>query len=522
MSQSASSSTNTGRWVIISAILASSMAFIDGSALNVALPALQNDLSATGNELLWIVNAYALFLAALILVGGSLGDHLGRKKVFMRGVAIFAGASLVCGIAPTTEILIIARAAQGFGGAMMVPGSLSLISSFFDGANKGKAIGTWSAFATLTTMIGPILGGFLAEYGLWRGVFFINLPIAIIALYILQTRVPESRDDEVAAEPLDWIGSFLITIALAGITYGFIEGSGQGWDTPLIMFTLGGGFLALGLFVGWEARTSHPMVPLGLFKSTTFSGTNLMTLFLYGALSGALFFLPLNLVQVQGYRQNEAGLAMLPFAIILTVMSRWAGGLADKYGPRLPLTVGPFITGIGFILYTLPGQTDGFSDYWTSFFPAAVVFGIGMGITVAPLTTTVMNAVPQNRSGVASGVNNAVSRSAGVLAIAVMGAIALVYFSDDLSTELATTSLPNEVIMDMEDNADRLADIEIPVSLGEVQQKEAEHVIHTSFIDTFRLMNFIGAGLAWTSALMSALFIRQSTDDDPRPVVHNP
>ncbi len=517
-----SSPANAGKWVLISAIFASSMAFIDSSALNVALPALQDDLNATGNQLLWIVNAYALFLAALILVGGSLGDHLGRKRVFMQGIILFASASLVCGFAPSTEILIFARAVQGIGGAMMVPGSLSLISSFFDGANKGQAIGTWSAFATLTTMAGPILGGFLAEYGLWRGVFFINLPIALIALYILRTRVPESRDDEVAAQPLDWLGAFLITIALAGITYGFIEGSGQGWETPLIIFTLGGGFLALGLFIVWEARTPYPMVPLGLFKSMTFSGTNLMTLFLYGALSGALFFLPLNLVQVQGYRQNEAGLAMLPFAIILTLMSRWAGGLVDKYGPRLPLTVGPIITGTGFILFTLPGQTDGFSDYLTSFFPAAVLYGIGMGITVAPLTATVMNAVPQNRSGVASGVNNAVSRSAGVLAIAIMGAIALVFFSDDLSTELAATNLPNEVVTDMKDNADRLANIEIPENLASPQQKEAETAIHRSFIDTFRLMNFIGAGLAWTSALMSALFIRRQTDEESIPAAYNP
>src|SRR6266540_499832 len=302
-----------GGWVLIATILASSMAFIDGSALNVALPALQADLHATGAQLLWIVNAYLLMLAALILVGGSLGDRLGRKKVFMAGIGLFMLASLACGLAPTVELLIGARVIQGIGGALMIPGSLAIIGASFGAEQRGRAIGTWSAATTLVTIAGPVLGGFLAGAGLWRGVFLINLPLGIAALLVLYFKVSESRDETVD-RAIDYLGAILVALGLAGLTYGFISAPTRGFDDIQSAGALVVGVGALAAFVVVESRTPHPMLPLRLFRSRTFSGTNLLTLFLYGALSVGIFFLSLNLVQVQGYSQSLAGLAFTPFA----------------------------------------------------------------------------------------------------------------------------------------------------------------------------------------------------------------
>jgi EmrB/QacA subfamily drug resistance transporter len=501
---------DTGAWVLFSTILASSMAFIDGSALNIALPSLQNDLAASGGELLWIVNAYALLLAALIIVAGSLGDHFGRKRVFMSGILIFTFASLLGGLAPTTLILIVARAVQGIGGALMVPGSLAIISAYFPASSRGKAIGIWSSFTTFTTIIGPILGGVFAEIGFWRGVFFINIPLAAAALYGLYFHVPESRDEEVVAKPLDIWGSILITLALAGITYGFIEAPSRGWENPLIMVSLLGGLLCLGIFVIRQRTAEFPMIPLSLFQSRTFTGTNVMTLFLYGALSGALFFVPLNLVQIQGYSQDVTGLALLPFALLLALMSRWAGGLIDRYGPRLPLSFGPAITGMGFLALSFPGLTNGAEDYWTSFFPGIFLIGVGMGITVAPLTTAVMGSVSQNRAGIASGVNNAVARSAGVLAIAILGSIALISFETHVEANIDPLPLPDNTRAEFLDTqVERLGDAEPPPSLELPVQQAMEKAIHTAFISAYRLVNSIAAVLCWISALMAWLIVEK-------------
>ena len=496
----------TGNWVLFATILASSMAFIDGSALNVALPALQADLQAGGAELLWIVNAYAVLLAALLLVGGSLGDRLGRKRVFMAGIMVFAAASLACGVAPTTGMLIAARAVQGIGGAFMVPGSLALISASFGADRRGRAIGTWSSFSTITTIIGPALGGFLAQAGLWRAIFFINLPLAVMALAALASKIPESRDESAPAR-LDYWGALLVTCGLAGITYGFIEAPARGWGAPQILVTLIGGAAALIAFVFVEARSDHPMVPLGLFRSRTFSGTNIITLFLYGALSGTLFFLPLNLIQVQGYDPALAGFASLPALLLLTGLSRWAGGLIDRFGPRLPLTVGPAIAGVGLALFVLPGITGGPRDYWTSFFPAITVFGLGMAITVAPLTTAVMGSVPSHRAGVASGVNNAVSRAAGVLAIAVFGAIALLTFGSALAARTSSLDLPAQARAALQTQAANLGNAHPPSGLAPDTAGAVTAAIKLAFVDMFRRIVLIGAGLAWLSALLAAFTV---------------
>lgn len=496
----------TGRRVLVAATLASSMAFIDGSALNVALPALQADLGASAADLLWIINAYGLMLAALILVGGALGDHLGRKRVFMLGIAIFALASLSCGLARGTGVLIAARAVQGLGGALMVPGSLALITAFFDDRSRGRAIGTWSTFTTVTTILGPGLGGLLAGAGLWRLVFFINLPLAVAALSILARGVPESRDAS-APRRLDWAGAALITLGLAGLTYGLIAAPARGWADRAVSLSLAGGGLALAAFLAVEARSPIAMVPLRHFRSRAFSAANLLTLLLYAALSGMLFFLPLNLIQVQGYPEALAGLATLPMALGIALLSRWAGGLTDRFGPRLPLTVGPALAGAGFCALGLVGLTAGAASYWWTFFPGVGLLGLGMALTVAPLTTAVMGALGPAHAGVASGVNNAVSRVAGVLAIAALGALALVVFSGQLSTASAGLGLGPEGRAALIAQAPQLGAAQPPPGLSAAQTAAARRAIRASYVATFRLICFVAAGLAWASALTGALML---------------
>ena len=323
---------NSETWVLAAAILASSMAFIDGSALNVALPAIQTSLKASGSQLLWVANSYLLMLAALILVGGTLGDRLGRKRVFAFGIALFTAASCACGLSPSIGFLIASRAVQGLGGALMIPGSLSLIAAGTAPERRGRAIGTWSAVTTLVAVAGPALGGFLSDMGLWRAVFLINLPMGVAALAVLGARVGESRDESITG-PIDFAGATLATLGLAGLTYGFLEAPGRGFGELRVIAALAIGLVSCVAFVIVERYREHPMLSLKLFTSRAFSGANALTLFLYGALSAATFFLSLDLVQVQGYSKTQAGLAFLPFALILTLMSRWAGALADRSGP---------------------------------------------------------------------------------------------------------------------------------------------------------------------------------------------
>lgn len=492
-------------WILFSTILASSMAFIDGSALNVALPAIQAELGATGKQLLWIVNAYLLFLSSLILVGGSLGDLFGRRRVFMIGIGVFALASLACGLSPGSGVLIAARAVQGVGGALMVPGSLAIISACVPSGERGRAIGTWSAFTTMTTIVGPVLGGILASAGLWRGVFFINLPLAALSLVALALRVPETFGEE--TEELDLVGTLVVTTALAGLTYGAIEAPERGLTAPLVFLALSAGVGGLLAFVWIESRARSPMVPLGLFRSRTFGGANVVTLLLYGALNVAFFFFSLTLIQAQGYEARQAGFALLPFAVLLTLLSRWAGGLVDRYGARRPLVIGPATTALGFLALGLPGLASGASSYWSTYLPGVALIGLGMGLTVAPLTTAVMTSVPQPQVGVASGVNNAIARSAGVIAIAFVGGLALLSFRQTLAGQAQQLPLEPDQRTALIAEAEDLGEAEPPPSVPQELVKRVERSIRISLLTTFRRIAFLAAGLAGASSAIAALWV---------------
>ena len=492
------------RWTLAATILGSSMVFIDGTVVNVALPALQKNLHATVTDVQWVIEAYTLFLAALLLLGGSLGDRFGRKKIYAIGVVVFALASAWCGFATTIEQLIMARAAQGVGGALLVPGSLAIISATFGEAERGKAIGTWSGATAITAALGPLLGGWLIEHVSWRAVFFLNLPLALAVIALVILFVPESRDEEDEGK-LDLAGAALATLALGGIVFGLVESSRLGFRNAVVIATIVAGLILTGTFVVVETRVRNPMMPLALFRSRNFAGANLLTLFLYAALAGTLFFLPLNLIQVQRFSPTAAGAATLPFILIMFGLSRWSGGLVKRYGSRLPLVVGPVIAGIGFALFVRAGVG---SNYWTTFFPAVIVLGLGMATAVAPLTTTVMNSVKENRAGIASGINNAVSRTAGLLAIAVLGLIMFHAFNTCLDRRLSQLAIPPEIRQTIDDQRTRLAAIDLPNSADAAMRSAVKQTIDECFVSGFRRVMLTGAVLAFASSAMAGLLIR--------------
>src|SRR5437667_2602064 len=498
-------SKSSGRWVLAATTLASSMAFIDGTVVNVALPALQRNLNATIVDVQWVIEAYSLLLAAFLLVGGSLGDHYGRRRVFLIGIALFAFASAACGFAANIGQLIAARAVQGLGAALLVPGSLAIISSSFPEDQRGRAIGTWSGFSAITTAIGPVIGGWLIENVSWRAVFFINIPLALLVILMSLWRVPESSDKESAG--LDWWGAILGALGLGALVYGLIESSRLGFSDSSVVAALVAATLLLALFLIVEARVPNPMLPLTLFRSRTFAGANLLTFLLYGALGGTLFFLPLNLIQVQRYSATAAGAAFLPFILIIFLLSRWAVGLVERYGSKIPLVIGPLIAALGFALFMLPGAN---AAYWQNFFPAVVVLGTGMAISVAPLTTTVMNSITENRVGIASGVNNAVSRAAGLLAIAVLGIVMLHVFSRALDRRLADGKLPASMLQSLQAQRTKLAAIALPEDADSATRTLMRHAIDESFVSGFRVVMVVGTALALASAGVALTLIGRS------------
>jgi EmrB/QacA subfamily drug resistance transporter len=484
-----------GPWVLIATILASSMAFIDGTVVNVALPALQTALHASVTGIQWVVESYALLLASLLLLGGSLGDLYGRRRIFLSGVLLFAIGSSWCGLATSITSLIIARGLQGIGAALLVPGSLAIISASYTEEKRGRAIGTWSGFTAMTAAIGPVLGGWLVENASWRWVFFINLPLAAIVIALSFWRIQESRN-EGASKSLDWQGAALATFGLGAITYALINGSGStsGREGVVWGFGLAGVGALLAFFIV-ESRSPAPMVSLDLFRSRNFSAANLLTFLLYAPLSGILFFYPLDLIQIQHYSATQAGAALLPLILLIFVLSRWSGGLVARYGARPPLTIGSLVAASGFALFLRPG-TGG--SYWNTFFPAVVVLGLGMAISVAPLTTAVMESVPSTEAGVASGVNNAVSRIAGLLAIAVFGLVLSAGFNRALSRSLARMQLSPSVRQSVETQRSKLAGAQIGDSL-------VKRAFDEAFVTGYREVVWVSIGLALLSALSAQM-----------------
>jgi len=498
-------------WVLAATILGSSMAFIDSTVVNVALPALQADLHATVVDVQWVIESYGLFLSALILVGGSLGDSFGRRAMFLLGVVGFAVASAGCGFSSSIKGLLVWRSIQGIAAAFLVPGSLAIISSCFEEKNRGKAIGTWAGFTTITTAFGPVLGGWLIEHASWHWIFFINIPVAALVVAISLWSVPESRSSE--PESVDWLGATIATVGLATLVYGFLESASLGWTNPRVFGSLIVGFGSLVLFVLVERTVKAPMVPLKLFQSRSFSGANLLTLFLYAAVGIFFFLVPLNLIQIQKYSATATGAAGLPMIVLMFLLSRWSGGLITRYGPKLPLVVGPLIATAGFLLFAVPGAR---ARYVTEFLPAYVVLGLGMAVSVAPLTTVVMNSIREGRAGTASGINNAVARVAGVLAVAVFGIVMVTAFASSLRQSLSELNLSGDMVRQLESNVDQLGSLEAPPSADPETAARVRSVIAEAFVSGFRLIMLLCAVLGVASAVVAWRWIpSRSQDTEP-------
>lgn len=493
-------------WVLVATITASSLTMVASTVLNLASLPLQTELGASGVDLLWIINSFTLILAALILLGGSLGDHYGRKRMLSLGVGLFGIGSIVGGVANSVSVLMVGRVLQGVGGALAVPGSLAVLSAAFSAEKRGQAIGTWSSIGAIAGVIGPILGGFLVDQGWWRGLFFMNIPFVLLTLYALRF-TPESRDEEAPAQ-LDILGAVLITISLGALTYGALEfGRGAAASTTLALGAIVLGVVTLIGFVLVELRVTYPLVKPTLFRSRTFTGTNLMTLMLYAGLAGALFFLPINLTQIQHYPATLAGAAFLPTTVLIALISPYAGRLSSRIGARPLLVAGPLVVGVAFFMLAIPGVTSGPADYWLTFFPVSVVIGVGLGLTIAPLTTAVMNALSTHEAGVASGVNNAVARAAQVLAVAIMGAALLSIFGNTLNTRLTNTALPAAAQQQLMAQASSLGNIPLPTTLSAAQTTQAQQAISLSFVEAFRYIVIAAGALAWISAALAAFFV---------------
>ncbi len=496
-------------FVLAATIIASAMAFIDTSVVHLALPALQADLGMEFDALQWVVNSYSLLLSALILTGGALGDRIGRRRVFVYGIVVFAIASILCAVAPTGTALIAGRALQGLGAALMVPQSLAIIAATFPKQVRGRAIGTWAGAAALTTAGGPIVGGLFIDAISWRAVFWINLPLAALSLWFAWRHIPENR--AMSASGLDWPGTLLLVSAMASLAYGLTAMPERGFGDPVIWLAMAGGVVLLALFVLVEARAEKigrsPLMPLSLFRSANFVAANAVTLLIYFGLGSILFLMPYTLIQIHDYSSLEAGLALLPFGLMLGLLSRRAGALADRFGARPILVMGASCVGLSALAFASADQWIG-GAYLTGVLPGVLLLALGMTAVVAPLTTAVMNAAPDDLSGAASGVNNTASRFAGVLSVAVMGLIMLVLFSAELADRLGNLPLPQAALAAMQANSLQLAALAPPPDLAPALAERAAGAIEMAYRDAYRSALLVIAACSLLAALLSAVVLR--------------
>jgi EmrB/QacA subfamily drug resistance transporter len=491
---------NAKPWVLAVTILGSSIAYIDGSVVNVALPAIETDLATSVAVIQWLVNAYTLCLSALVLTGGAAGDLFGRRRIFVVGIAIFAAASIWCGLSPTVAQLILARAIQGVGAALLIPCSLAIIGANFDDDQRGKAIGTWAGFSAIAAAVGPLLGGWIVDHVTWRWIFLINPLLALPTIWIAIRKVPESHDID-AKGGLDWRGSLLALAGLGSLAFGLISAPLSGWSNGIVVGALLIGGLLLAALIWEEGRSRAPMLPLGLFRSRAFSAVNVLTLLLYAALGGALFFLPFALIQVAGFSAVLAGAAFLPFTLIMGALSRWAGGLLDRYGARGPLVVGPAIAALGFALLAWP---IGGGSYVAFLVPISIL-ALGMVISVAPLTTVVIGAVPDHETGVAAGINNAVASVANLLAVAILGALALGLFDRALDESIKTKAVSAEVRQAVEGARGQFVTAPALSAIAGDDREVAAGIIKESLAHGIRVVMLTCAGLALAAAASGAL-----------------
>jgi EmrB/QacA subfamily drug resistance transporter len=480
------------------------MAFIDGSVVNIALPVLQARLGASAAGAQWVVEAYSLALSSLVLTGGTLADRLGRRRVFSAGTILFAVSSLACALSPSVGWLIATRAVQGIGGALLVPSSLAVLSAAFGDRERGRAVGAWSALTSIAMAIGPALGGWLVETISWRAVFFVNLPIAAAVLAIAAAKIPETRSDTVGA--LDVAGAVLATAGLGGLVYGLIEAPTAGWGSARSLGPVLLGLAALAAFVMVELRSDSPMVPPSIFRSRTFTAANLLTFFLYSALAAVLFFLPFALIQARGYSPAAAGASILPLVILVGALSRPAGALADRIGPRLPLTVGPLVAAGGYVLLAL-GRGE--APYAASVLPGLAVLGLGMAIVVAPLTATVLNAAGAGHSGTASGISNAVARVAALLAIAAFGIVNAAGFGRALDRRLEAAHVPAPLRREVDAERPKLGAMRPPAGAGAEEANVISGAIRASLDSAFREVALGSAALAVVASACAAWGVRR-------------
>jgi EmrB/QacA subfamily drug resistance transporter len=492
---------NVKAWVLVATILASAIAFIDESVVNIALPAMEKDLGASVAVIQWIVSAYELCLAALLLIGGAVGDRYGRRLAFVIGMTIFAVTSLWCGLAGTIGQLLAARAAQGVGAALMIPCSLAIIGATFNEAERGKAIGTWAGVSAIAAAAGPLLGGWIVDHATWRTIFLINPVLAVPTIWIALRHMPETRDSQ-ATGALDWHGAALSFLGLGLLVFGLIALPSWGGRNLAVVTSIAVGIALLTAFVAVEMRSRHPMMPPGLFRSPIFSGVNLLTLLLYTALGGAFFFLPFDLMQVHGYSATVAGMSFLPFTVIMGGLSRWSGGLIDRLGARLPLVIGPAICAVAYALFAFADAT---SSYAMSFFLPICVLSLGMAVTVAPLTTAVINAVPPAQTGVASGINNSVASVASLLAVAIFGAIALGVHDRALDRHAGTASAG--ISRAIETSRGQFV-IEPALSgLQGAERAQAATLLQSSLADGIQAAMILAAALSLAAGLCAAVTI---------------